>query len=145
MIVLDTTVLVYAVGSEHALRRPAQALVEAIAEGRVRATTTVEVVQEFVRARARRRGRSDAVSLAREYATLLAPLLVTEPADLEDGLRLFERQERLGAFDAVLAAVVRRLEPDALVSADTAFASVRGLPFVALDSPRASAMWGSAG
>ena len=140
MIVLDTTVLVYAVGSEHALRGPAQKLVEAIAAGRVRATTTVEVVQEFLHARARRRGRNDAVSLARDYATLLAPLLVTEPADLDDGLRLFERHERLGAFDAVLAAAVRRVGPEALVSADTAFASVRGLSFLALDSQAVTAM-----
>ena len=54
MIVLDTTVLVYALGGEHALREPCQRLVEAVAEGRVEATTTVEVIQEFVRVRARR-------------------------------------------------------------------------------------------
>lgn len=135
MIVLDTSVLVYAVGAEHALRRPAQQVVEAVAEGRCRATTTVEVVQEFAHARARRHGRRDAVSLARSYATLLAPLLVTEPADLDEGLRLFLRYEPLGSFDAVLAAVSSRLEPEALVSADRAFAAVQQVRFLSLDSP----------
>lgn len=135
MIVLDTSVLVYAVGGEHPLRGPAQQVVEAVADGRCRATTTVEVVQELTHARARRHGRRDAAALARNYATLLAPLLVTEPADLDEGLRLFLRHEQLGSFDAVLAAVSSRLEPEAFVSADRAFASVHGLRFVSLDSP----------
>ena len=136
MIVLDTSVLVYAVGSEHRLRGAAQGLVAAVAEGHVRATTTVEVVQELVHVRARRQGRRDAVAVGREYATLLAPLLVTEPGDLEQGLGLFLRYERLGAFDAVLAAAA--LAADAqLVSADRAFADVDGLRFVPLDRAEA--------
>ena len=48
MIVLDATVLVYAKGVEHPLRDPCRALVTAIAAGDVVATTTVEVIQEFV-------------------------------------------------------------------------------------------------
>ena len=48
MIVLDTTVLVYAVGAEHPLREPNRRLIDAIATGRVDATTTAEVIQEFV-------------------------------------------------------------------------------------------------
>ena len=53
MIVLDTTALVYAVGGEHPMREPSRRLVEAIAAGRIEATTTVEVIQEFVHVRAR--------------------------------------------------------------------------------------------
>jgi len=132
VIVLDTPVLVYAVGVEHPLRRPATGLVERIAEGRIRATTTIEVVQEFAHVRARRHGRADAVALARHYATLLAPLLVTEAADLEDGLRLFAWNDRLGSFDAVLAAATARVDPHVLVSSDRAFADVEGLRFVDL-------------
>lgn len=52
--------------------------------------------------------------------------------DLRDGLRLFEREETLGAFDAVLAATALRAKADALVSADRSFHGVRGLPFVDL-------------
>jgi uncharacterized protein len=54
--------------------------------------------------------------------------------DVDVGLRLFERHERLGSFDAVLAAAALRLEIEALVSGDAAFSSVPKLPFVALDS-----------
>ncbi|MFT4135568.1 type II toxin-antitoxin system VapC family toxin [Microbacterium sp.] len=125
MIVLDTTVLVYAVGSDHALREPCRTLVHAIGDGRVRATTTVEVLQEFAHVRARRRGRADAAALAGRFATLLAPLLSPGAEDVTAGLRLFRESDRLGAFDAVLAAaVLRREHLTGLVSADRAFADI---------------------
>ena len=81
MIVLDTTVLVYATGSEHPLREPCRQLVDAIANGVLTATTTVEVIQEFTHVRVRRMGRADASLLAESFTDLLAPLLpVTESA-----------------------------------------------------------------
>jgi len=122
MIVLDTTVLVYAVGADHPLREPCRDLITAIAAGQLSATTTVEAVQEFTHVRARRRDREDAARLARDYLDLLAPLLVIGEDDLQEGLRLFTRSARLGAFDAVLAATASRANAAALVSADAAFA-----------------------
>jgi uncharacterized protein len=135
VIALDTTVLVYAVGAEHPLREPARELVDAIGTGAVAATTTVEAIQEFVHVRARRRDRRDAVTVGRAYAGLLSPLLELAEDDLEAGLRLFERNDRLGAFHAVLAAASLRREVTALVSADRSFAAVRPLPFVDLATP----------
>lgn len=132
MIVLDTTVLVYAVGDDHRLRESARAIVSAVEDGTVQATTTVEVVQEFVHVRARRRGRSDAAGLGRAYATLLSPLLQPSEDHLLAGLRLFEREEALGAFDAVLAATTIAVNAEALVSADRSFAAVRALEWLEL-------------
>lgn len=127
MIVLDTTVLVYAKGGDHPLAKPCRSLVEAVGEGRIQATTTAEVIQEFVHCRERRRGRGDAAALGRAYVDLLSPLLPVDEAAIRSGLRLFERDQRLGAFDAVLATAAMAARPDALVSADRSFASVRGL------------------
>jgi hypothetical protein len=135
VIVIDTTVLVYAVGGRHALAGPSQALLEAIEEGKVPATTTPEVIQEFVHVRARRHGRSDAVRLGRAYAELLSPLLMAGRSALEQGLALFERVPKLGAFDAVLAAAALETAGDGLVSADVAFAEVPRLRFLELGSP----------
>ena len=133
MIVLDTTVLVYAVGDDHALRDTARAVLAAAAEGDLRATTTPEAIQEFAHVRARRRDRRDASALAASYADLLSPLLEVGEADLREGLRLFERLPSLGAFDAVLAALALRVGATALVSADRGFAAVRGLTFADLE------------
>lgn len=129
MIVLDTTILAYAVGDEHPLRDPCRRLLEAHADERVEATTTVEVIQEFAHVRARRRTRPDAIHVARQYAAAFS-LLVTTAEDLDRGLDLFERFPALGAFDAVLAAVALDRRAQALVSADRAFASVQGLVWV---------------
>lgn len=130
MLLIDTTVLVYTVGADHPLRSPCRRLVEAVSQGRIQATTTVEVVQEFLHVRARRRSRAEAVTLAEAYATLLAPLIIVGPADLGEGLELYRAHDELGAFDAVLAATARRMGASALVSADRVFAAVSGLPLL---------------
>lgn len=136
MILLDTTVLVYALGSDHPLREPCRAVISAIGEGRLSATTTVEVIQEFAHVRARRRGRADAASLAARYATLLAPLVSLDTDDLADGLRLFRDEDRLGSFDAVLAAAAMRREHiTSLLSADRAFADIDSLAHIDPSDP----------
>ncbi len=135
MIVLDTTVLVYAVGVVHPLREPCRVLIGAVGDGTVAATTTVEVIQELAHLRASRRGRADAAGLARDYAALLAPLLVVAEQDLRAGLDLFEGHDDLGAFDAVLAATAIRNDVAGLVSTDRAFANVDGLTHIDPASP----------
>jgi predicted nucleic acid-binding protein len=126
VILLDTSVLVYAVGGDHALRTPCRGVVEMVRDGTVRATTTLQVIQEFAHVRARRRSRQDAATLALNYASGLGPLTRPEIDDLVDGLGLFEASTSLGPFDAVLAATARR-RGWALASADRSFAQVPGL------------------
>ena len=134
VIVVDTTVLMYAVGTAHALAGPSASLFRAIAKGELRATTTAEVIQEFVHVRARRRNRSDAAALGRDFAAALAPLLAIGDDDLLAGLSLFEKMPRLGAFDGVLAAAAKRAGAS-VASADRAFADVDGLTYLDLASP----------
>lgn len=133
MIVLDTTVLVYAKGAGHPFRDPCRSLIRAIAAGQIEATTSAEVIGEFVHVRARRRTRADAAGLGRDYAELLAPLLMVSGDDLRAGLSFFERVEGLGAFDAVLAATAVSAGATSLVSADAAFHTVREVPHVVPD------------
>jgi uncharacterized protein len=130
LILLDTTVLVYAVGDSHPLRDPCRKLVTAVTDGGVVATTTPEVIQEFVHVRARRRSRADAAGLGRDWAELLSPLVEVTQNDLDRGLQLFERHPDLGCFDAVLVAVALDRGATALVSADTAFSTVSTLRHV---------------
>lgn len=131
MIVVDANVLAYAVGRDHPLREPSRRAVEAVAARRVDATTTAEVIQEFVHVRARRHGRTGAAQLGRQYAALFAPLLPSGAEALDAALRLHDRHERLGAFDALLAATAIRAKATALVSADVGFTGIRGLRHVA--------------
>ena len=140
MIVLDTTILVYAKGADHPLRHPCRALLGAIERGTVTATTTAEAIQEFAHVRAKRRDRADAADLARAYVDLLAPLLAIEEEHLRDGLSLYERSPELGSFDAVLAAAALAIGAQALVSADRAFAVVPGLTHIDPGTPELEAL-----
>ena len=142
MIIVDTTVLVYAIGMEHPLRAPCRQLVRAVKAGRADVATTVEVVQELVDVRARRRPRDDAARQGRAFATLFAPLLRPTHHDLTDGLELFKAHDVLGAFDAVLVATALSHGAEAVVSADRAFASVGGLVHVVPGSPEFVALLG---
>jgi predicted nucleic acid-binding protein len=125
VIVLDTTILVYAVGTEHPLRRPARQRIEWVRAGNVRATTTIEVLQEFAHFRSRRRPRAEAAIRAREYALGLSPLVYPDQGDLLEGLARFGDSEGLGPFDAVLAVTARR-RGWALASADHSLFELAG-------------------
>jgi uncharacterized protein len=144
VVVLDTTVLVYAVGDHHEFREPCRQIFAAIESGIVTATTTPEVIQEFVHVRARRRSREDAVELGEAFADLLSPLTVVDEAMLRAGLRIFGHGERLGSFDSVLAAVASGNDATVLVSADSAFATVPGVRHVIPDAAGAGHITGKA-
>ncbi len=107
LIVVDTTVLLYAVGENHPLQEPCRRFVDMVGDG-LPATTTLEVIQEFSHVRSRRRTRQDAAKLARAFAGLMSPLLAPVTDDLLEGLALFEGRDDLGSFDSVLAAVCLR-------------------------------------
>jgi uncharacterized protein len=141
LIVVDTGVLIYAVGGPHPLREPARGFISAVRTGAVAATTTPDVLQEFLHTHARRRPRTEVASHAREWLTLLTPLVAATQEDLPPALRLFERYDRLDAFDALLVAVALR-EKALLVSADRAFAGVPKLRFVELGSPELERLLG---
>jgi uncharacterized protein len=134
VIIVDTTVLVYAVGTNHPFREPCQQLIRAISDGTVLATTTIEVIQEFTHVRARRRDRKDAAGLARDYIELLSPLLIAEETDLREGLRLYEEGTGFGSFDAVLAAAAQAAGAEALVSVDTGFSGIAAIRHVVPDT-----------
>lgn len=130
MIVIDTTVLVYAVGADHALRGPCQELVERAAAGEVSLAVTIEVLQEFAHVRARRCGRVEAAALAREWTHLACPVLRPDEEDLLVGLNLWEEHPDLGCFDAILAATALRNADGLLASADRSFGDVAGLTWL---------------
>jgi uncharacterized protein len=130
LIILDTTVLVFAVGSEHPLKAPSERVLDAVAGGGIRATTVAGVLEEFASVWARRRTHKDASARARDYLAMLSPLQRVDENDLDEGFRLFERHPRLGSFDAVLAAVALNRDAEALISADRTFGSVSGLAYL---------------
>ena len=118
MILVDTTCLVYAVGDDHERRASARALIDAALRGTISARTTSQVIMEFAHVRGRRRSRTDATSLARDFTDLMGPLEPTTAADVSTALTLWQDNPQIGTFDALLLAVAVRTGAEAVVSDD---------------------------
>lgn len=132
MILLDSNVLMYAVGGDHALKPVAAVLVSFGYLGRFRVTP--RVLEEFAFVYARRgRARSEAVELVGAWASSFAPVEHLSEEDLAAGFDLWSVHPRLDLADALLAASALRHEAQ-LVSADVGFGSVPALRFVNLAS-----------
>jgi hypothetical protein len=95
VILVDTTVLMHATGEDHPLREPSRQVLTAQLHSRLDFAVTVEVLQEFCHARARRRGRDEAVANTRQFAILFR-VLETSADDLEHGLEVFRAQPSWG-------------------------------------------------
>ncbi|WP_375001788.1 type II toxin-antitoxin system VapC family toxin [Aeromicrobium sp. CTD01-1L150] len=142
MPLIDANVLIYARGMEHSLKEPCSQIITAIHQGHLRASATVETLQEFAHAFARRRGRRVSAQVAQQYSVVLAPLRTTEPDHLIEGLELWHAHESLGCFDAVLAAIALDSKDPTIVSADRAFADVPGLRHVYPDADGVASLLG---
>jgi uncharacterized protein len=142
VILLDTNVLIYAVGDDHPLRDPCRRLIAALDAKRIELVTILAVLQEFTDVRSRRRPRDRAISLTRLFSESLT-IAETSVADLDDGLELFVAHRQLSVVDAVLAAVALHHDAEALVSADRAFADIPNLRHVDPATPALDALLGS--
>jgi uncharacterized protein len=127
MILIDSNILMYAAGRAHPHREPSAALLEKIALERVEAVTDVEVLQEILH-RYRAIGQWEkgrrAYDLARRVFALLVPITIEV---MDDARTLMDQYERLGARDAVHAAVCRLVGAEAICSYDRDFDGVDGL------------------
>jgi uncharacterized protein len=128
VILLDTNILVYAAGEDHRLRAPCAAIFSAIVAGRVRASTSVEVMQEFLHVYGRRRDRQQACAAARAYLDILEPLVAPLAEVSRQAVELYAAHPGLDSADALLAAVALTERAEALVTADRRFTAIRGLP-----------------
>jgi uncharacterized protein len=123
-VLLDTAVLVYAVGADHRYREPCRRLLAPDAVARYGAEASVQAIQELLHQRVRRTGdRSEAVAVAEAMAAL-CPVHDLTAADLRTGLRLFERVPQLHGRDALHAATAINRGIGTIVSPDPAFDGV---------------------
>lgn len=133
MILLDTNVLVYAIGEEHDLKGVAADLVSLAHEFPLR--TTRDVIGEFAHAFARRgRSRQDTTDVVVGWCEAFSPIIVPSEEDFAVAFDLWSEHQRLDVFDATLAATALRLDAQ-LVSADGAYGDVPGLAYVHLADP----------
>lgn len=123
----DTAVFVHALGREHALREPCQAIVRMAAAGALRGEASADMPQELAQVRLRRTGDRTAAALAARHAASLCVVHEVTAEDAALGLDLFESHSRLDARDALFAAVASRHELGVILSPDTGFDDLPGM------------------
>lgn len=127
MILIDANIFMYAAGAEHPHKGPSVALLRRVAGGEIDAAVDAEVLQEILhRYRAIRRwdeGR-EVYALARR----IVPMVVAMTDQIVDRARdLLDDDARLGARDAVHAAVVLQRGMDGVCSYDRDLDRIEGV------------------
>jgi hypothetical protein len=126
-VLVDTNVILYAIGGPHAYAEPCRQIVALAGEGSLDMEAPVDLVQEVLHHRARRlsdRRQAAADALAVSALCRLHPV---EPRDAGKAAELFAASERLSARDAVFAAVAVRHGLKTILSADSDFDGFPGL------------------
>jgi predicted nucleic acid-binding protein len=127
LILIDANLFMYAAGAEHRHKAPSVALLDRIARGEIEAAVDAEVLQEILhRYRAIRRWQDgrQVYALARRIVPLVVAItdrIVDRARDLLDG------DARLGARDALHAAVVLDRGMEGICSYDRDLDRVAGL------------------
>jgi uncharacterized protein len=121
---IDTAIVMYASGTEHPLREPCQRLLEEVADGRLEAVTSVEVVQEILHRFTALRRPGVGATMAQATLDLFAPVLPITHAVMRRMPDLIERYPGLAARDLVHVATCLEEGIADIVSPDRGFDSV---------------------
>jgi uncharacterized protein len=126
-VLVDTSVILYALGGPHAYAEPCRDIVALAGEGRIGMEAPVDLVQEVLHHRTRRLGDRRQAATEAMAAMTLCRLHAVEPQDASSAVGLFADSARLSARGAVFAAVAIRHDLDTILSADDDFDDLSGL------------------
>jgi predicted nucleic acid-binding protein len=127
LILIDANIFIYAAGAEHPLKAPSVAFLRRIARGEIDAAVDAGMLQEILH-RYRAIGRWSEGRQVYALARRIVPLVVAITDRIVDRARdLLDDDGRLGARDAVHAAVVLDREMEGVCSYDRDLDRVDGL------------------
>lgn len=127
MILVDSNVLMYAAGREHAHRAASIAVLEKIADGKLRAAVDAEVLQEILHRYRSIQRWTEGRMVYDAARTLFAEVLPISGEVMDAARVLLEEYPSLMARDAVHAAVVEVYGLKGICSFDRDFDVIRGL------------------
>ena len=121
---VDTSVIMYAAGSDHPLREPCAAVMRAVEARRIEAVTSVEVIQEIVHWFLAIRRPDIADALARSTLDTFAPVLPITHALMRRVPDLARRYPGLAARDVIHVATCIHEGIPEIISTDRGFDAV---------------------
>lgn len=138
---IDTGVLMYAAGAEHPLREPCLGVLDHVAEGRLAAAISAEVIQEIFHRFARTPRASEGLELARAALDLFSPVLPVTHAVVARMPGLVQRYPAHSARDLLHVATCIHHGIAVIVSPDSDFDAVQEVRRVAPDDQGALAAY----
>jgi uncharacterized protein len=124
---IDTNIPMYAVGTDHSLKQPCLAILEAIAQGYLSAVTDIEVLQEILHRYTALGQRSRAVEVARLFLQVVPEALPITKDTFLLAMELHLNYTNIQARDALHAAVMKQHRIDKIISADRHFDGLPGI------------------
>jgi uncharacterized protein len=127
MILVDSSILMYASGGDHPHRASSAAFLERVADGKVQAAINAELLQEILH-RYRSLDRWEEGRSVYDAARMLFEHVLPITGDVVDlARRMLDEYPWLGGRDAVHAAVVEVYELKGICSFDRVFDRIHGL------------------
>ncbi len=127
MRLIDTNVIVYAVGKAHPLREGARQVLDRVGEGALQANIDAEVLQEILHVYNARRERRKGVDTIDDLLLLFPNPFPIGREEIEAARDLMRAYSFLSARDAVHAAVVQTHELEGIITADKIFNRIKSL------------------
>ena len=124
---IDTSVIMYAAGSDHPMKAPSQVIIDRVIDRSLDAVISAEVIQEILHRAVALRRADDGIALANRTMDLFAPVLPITHALMRRVPDLIDRYPSLDARDAVhVATCIHEAIPE-IISADRAYDQVAEL------------------
>ncbi len=127
MRLIDTNIIVYAVGKAHPLRESAQNILSDVAEGTLPANLDVEALQEILHLYSSRRERKKGFETLDDLLVLFPNPIPIGREEVEEARNLMRLCTFLGTRDAIHAAVVKIHRLEGIITADKIFDRIKGV------------------
>jgi len=124
---IDTNVIVYALGKSHPLKENSRRILADVATGSLEATLDVETLQEILHLYSSRRERKKGFETVDDLLVLISSPIAIQREDIEEASKLMAQYSFLGARDAIHAAVVITHRLEGIITADRVFGRIRNL------------------
>jgi uncharacterized protein len=120
---IDANVFLYAIGAPSPYKQPCLKILEAVATGRLEASSDAEVVQEVMHVLGRRADKAKAIEVARGIITLFPGIASVRPVDLSMACDLLEKYSQMDVRDAIHLACMIASGTHVIISSDRHFDS----------------------
>ncbi|MBI2856480.1 MAG: type II toxin-antitoxin system VapC family toxin [Chloroflexi bacterium] len=127
MKLLDTNVMMYALGKPHPYKAPCQKIMEMSERALREFTIDVEILQEILHTFWLRQEREKGIQKVKDLLLIFPDTVPVGAREISTAMGIFGQYHRLSSRDAIHAAVVMIHGLEGIVSADRAFDQVPGL------------------